>query len=137
MTEAPREIYNLIKCWLLEMGFVILNEEPEEEIVLVSDNERDIAGLMLDCEKDILIMQQLMGNLPAEMESIGSAAAELMVMNADMVHGAFKLNKDMNKVFWWDTIEISSLTKEEVMASINALSLIMAKHGERLTEILQ
>ena len=86
------ERFDQVKDYVLELGLVIDQEIPEEEIVIVNDQDRGIQNLVIDCEDDVLVLEQLI------MESRPNTSAEvykrILQMNRGLVYGAFVLNED-------------------------------------------
>lgn len=50
--------YNQLKGLIQELDCEILNEIPEEEILIISNEDRGIHQMILDCEDDLLIIEQ-------------------------------------------------------------------------------
>ena len=53
------ERFDQVKDYVLELGLVIDQEIPEEEIVIVNDQDLGIQNLVTDCEDDVLVLEQL------------------------------------------------------------------------------
>lgn len=53
------ERFEIVKEYVLELGFDINEEIAEEEIIIVNDHERGIHNLVIDCEGSILVLEQL------------------------------------------------------------------------------
>ena len=60
------EAFTLVKDYVLQLGFAIEREIPEEEIVIINDEERGISRLVIDCEDTVLVLDQLIVGLPVE-----------------------------------------------------------------------
>ncbi len=121
--------FEKVKNYILEMGFTLDVENQEEELVMISDEERGIKNLVIDCEDPILILEQVilsMENGPAE------AYKKLMQFNRTLVHGAFALTDDGKTVIWRDTLQLENLDHNELEGSIDALSLAMAEYVDDL-----
>ena len=126
------ERFEQVKEYVLELGLVIDREIPEDEIVVVNDTERGIQNLVIDCEDDVLVLEQLI------MESGHIAKSEvfkrILQMNRELVYGAFVLNEEGNTLIYRNTLALENLDLNELESTINALSLGLAENGSELLE---
>ncbi len=129
------ERFDQVKDYVLELGLVIDQEIPEEEIVIVNDQDRGIQNLVIDCEDDVLVLEQLI------MESRHNTAAEvykrILQMNRDLVYGAFVLNEDGSSLIYRNTLALENLDLNELESTINALSLGLAENGAELLNFVK
>lgn len=126
------DVFERVKEHLLEMGLPIVREDAAEQLVVVTDEDRAIHQLIVDCEDRVLVLEQLILELP---ESAGAdALRSLLRMNRQLVHGAFVLDED-GRVLFRDTLELENLDANELAASIEALSLGLAEFGSELLAI--
>lgn len=128
------EHFDKVKGYLLDLGLTVTAENEAEEIVVVDDEENGINKLIIDCEPPTVILEQLIGHVPKDP---GDLFARLLEMNHTLVHGAFALDENRARIFYRDTLQISSLDANELEASIDALSLAMAEHGSELLGYLK
>ena len=121
--------FEKVKEFLLDMGFVMSHEDPQEELVVIDDEERGIKHLVIDCEAPILILEQVIMPL-----SKGSSdfCKRLLQINRTLVHGAFVLNEEGTTLLFRDTLQLENLDRNELEGSIDALSLAMAEYGAEL-----
>ena len=124
------ERFDQVKDYVLELGLVIDQEIPEEEIVIVNDQDRGIQNLVIDCEDDVLVLEQLI------MESRPNTSAEvykrILQMNRGLVYGAFVLNEEGSSLIYRNTLALQNLDLNELESTINALSLGLAENGAEL-----
>ena len=117
------ENYNKVKEYLLDLNYAISQEDPESQIFVIDDESNGIKNLVICCADPILIMEQYMLDLNnPNTESL----VKLLVKNRDIIHGAFALNEDGQKLIFRDTLQLSSLDKNELAGSINSLSLLIS-----------
>ena len=128
------EHFDKVKGYLLDLGLTIATEDEAEELVVVDDEENGIKSLFVDCEPPIVILEQLIGNVPSDP---GDLFARLLQMNNKLVHGAFVLDEDAARIFYRDTLQLANLDVNELEGSIDALSLAMAEYGAELLGYLQ
>ena len=118
-----------VKEYVLELGFAIAEEIPEEEIVIVNDEERGVQNLVIDCEDTVLVIEQLIIQVAAE---AAAAYKRILQMNRDLVFGAFVLNEEGDSLLYRNTLALENLDLNELESTINSLSLGLAEHGEEL-----
>jgi len=123
------EKYDLVKQYLFEMEIPIVSEDLAEELVVVDDDENGIKNLMIDCEEPILILEQIIMEVP---QDPGNLFKRLLQMNRDLVHGAFVLDENAELILFRDTLQLENLDRNELEASIHALSLALAEYSLEL-----
>ena len=121
--------FEKIKDYLLEMGFTFDQENKAEELVVVNDSERGINNLVIDCEDPILILEQVVIKLEGVDKSVYK---RLLQINRELVHGAFCLDSSGDLILFRDTLQLENLDLNELVGSVDALSLAMAEHGSEL-----
>ena len=128
------EHFDRVKGYLLDLGLTIAAEDEAEELVVVDDEDSGIKKLFVDCEPPIVIVEQLIGDVPA---APGDLFVRLLQMNNTLVHGAFVLDENAARIFYRDTLQLSNLDVNELEGSIDALSLAMAEYGAELLGYLK
>lgn len=123
--------FELVKQYLIEMELPVISEDPAEELVVVEDQERGVSNLIIDCEDPILVLEQVIMQVP---DANGNVYKRLLQMNRTMVHGAFVLDEDGKTILFRDTLQLENLDRNELEGSVQALGLALAEHsGELLT----
>lgn len=123
------ENLDLVKGYLLDLDLHIIEENEPEELVVVEDEENGIKNLVIDCEPPILVLEQLIMEIPARSDQFFK---RLLQMNRTLVHGAFVLDEEGKYIFFRDTLQIENLDSNELEGSIRALSLALAENGAEL-----
>ena len=118
-----------VKGYLLDLDLTISAENEPEELVVVDDEENGIKQLVIDCEPPIVVLEQLIGEVPADR---GDLFTRLLQMNNTLVHGAFVLDETGERIFYRDTLQLANLDLNELEGSIRALSLALAEYGSEL-----
>lgn len=121
--------FELVKEYLFEMGLPITEESVEEQLVVVDHEEDGIKNLVIDCEEEIVILEQAVMAVPAE---AGNLFQKLLQMNRSLIHGAFALDDDAKLIIWRDTLQLENLDRNELEGSIRALGLAMAENSTEL-----
>ena len=126
------ENLDLVKGYLLDIDLKIVSENEAEELVIVEDEENGIRNLIIDCEPPIVILEQLIMDVPKD---AGDFFKRLLQMNREMVHGAFVLDDgEGSRVLFRDTLQLENLDCNELEGSIRALELTLAENGAELLE---
>ena len=128
------EYFTRVKEFVVELEFAIDQEIPEEEIVIVHDEERGISNLVIDCEDSILVLEQLI----LELKGVDAAVYQrILQMNRSLVFGAFVLNEEGDTLLYRNTLALDNLDLNELEGTINALSLGLAENGDELLSFIQ
>ena len=121
--------FKKVKNFLLDLDLKIVDENETQELVVVEDEENGIMNLVIDCEPPIVVLEQLIMEVPAE---AGDFYKRLLQMNRSLVHGAFVLDDDAKYIFFRDTLQLENLDLNELEGTIQALSLALAENGAEL-----
>ena len=121
--------FEKVKDFLLDMGFVMSQEDPQEELIVIDDEERGIKNLVIDCESPILILEQVIMPMPRDSSDF---CKRLLQMNRTLVHGAFVLDDEGTTLLFRDTLQLENLDRNELEGSSDALSLALAEYGSEL-----
>lgn len=123
--------FDKVKGYLLDLGYEITFENAEEGILRITDQEKGLHEMILDCEGEILIMEQHIFDInPAKPQ----AYKRLLQMNREIVHGAFVLTEDGKKVLFRDTLQLANLDLNELEASLNALALALIENTDEIID---
>jgi len=121
--------FDLVKQYLLDMEMPIISEDPKEEMVVVDNEENGIKNLMIDCEEPILVLEQIIMKVP---QNPGDLFKRLLQMNRELVHGSFVLDENAEFILFRDTLQLENLDRNELEASIRALSMALAEYSSEL-----
>ena len=118
-----------VRTFVQELQLSIVSEDPPEGILVVEDEDRGIKNLVIDCDDPVLIFEQLIMEVPGRP---GDMFKRLLQMNRTVVHGAFALDEDGEKVLFRDTLQLANLDLNEVEGTVEALSLALAENAAEL-----
>ncbi|MBK6682574.1 MAG: YbjN domain-containing protein [Ignavibacteriales bacterium] len=124
--------YELVKSYLINLGYHISREIPEEEMVIVDDGEKGISNLIVDVETPLLIFEQYIGKVKKDEKDVYK---RLLQINRTLVHGAFVLEEDQNTLLFRDTLQIENLDENEVEGTMSAIHFAMAETTDFLIDI--
>ncbi len=123
------EKFDIVKNYVYEMEMEIVSEDINDELAVVDDEENGIKNMIIDCEDPILIIEQVIMEVPSNKNDVYK---RLLQMNRNLVHGAFVLDEDEKIIIFRDTLQLENLDKNELEGSVNSLSLALSEYGEEL-----
>lgn len=127
---APHNMTEVVnKNWLLDLDYQIISEDPNGVTLVIEKESDGIKNFVLFISPSILIMEQYIFELKQSQEEI---LTRLLQKNRDIVHGAFVLDDTGKKVIFRDTLQTENLDKNELLASLNALSLLLSEFSNEI-----
>jgi len=133
-TQQDAEVFQTICNYAGDVGLVITKSMEEEGMLVVEDENRGIANMVIDCEDPILEIQQAIMAVPEDADAT-RLYERLLKMNGTLVHGAFTLSEDGRQIRFRDTLRLDTLDIEEFRGTINALYLAIEEYGDELVEL--
>ncbi len=124
-----QERFECIKNWLLDLDYQIISEDPNGVTLVIEKESDGIKNFVLFISPSILIMEQYIFELKQSQEEI---LTRLLQKNRDIVHGAFVLDDTGKMVIFRDTLQTENLDKNELLASLNALSLLLSEFSNEI-----
>lgn len=116
---------------LTDIGVDVREADAAQRLYVVDDEARGVSGLLIDCESDILVIEQPIFTLP---KADPAVLTRLLQMNRELVHGAFALDDGGTRVIFRDTLVLETLDPPELEASINALALGLASFAGEILD---
>lgn len=123
------EYFDKVKEYLAELEYSIVKEDRENEVFVVQCEEDGITNLMIGVADPILIIEQYLFDLN---NNIGEVAHKLLMKNRDIVHGAFAMDDEGNRVIFRDTLQIDTLDLEELEGTLTSLSLLLSEYSDEI-----
>ncbi len=111
------------------LGLDVIHRDEKEELIVVSNEDKGIYNLIIDCEETILIFEQLIYGISNHSEK---HFMRLLQMNRTLIHGAFVVDEEGKQVIFRDTLQLENLDFNEFEGTINALSLGLAEYSNEL-----
>ncbi len=124
-----KDHFQVVKEYLVELGYDIKFQNPKEQLFVISDESEGINNMILDCEGEILVIQQFIVDL---LDPSTETFRMLLQKNNEIVHGAFVLDETGHKLSYRDTLQLENLDVNELEASINSLKMLMAEYSTEL-----
>lgn len=123
-----------VKGLLLELDLSIVEENEADTLLVISDESSGINQMILDCEGQILVIEQLILSLE---RADAAVYRRLLQMNRALVHGAFVLDESGQRLLFRNTLQLENLDLNELEASLQALGLGLAEFGDELLSFAQ
>lgn len=124
------EHYEKVKSYLTELGYPFTEENPSDGVVIVNDVKNGIINLVIDCEFPLVIFEQFIFEVGANASA--DVYKRLLQINRNLVHGAFVLDDQGNKVIFRDTLQLENIDLNEVEGTLAALGMAMAENSNEL-----
>jgi len=126
-----KNYFERVKNYLDTLGYTYTYESEEEGVFVVQNNQKKIDNLVIGIADPILLMEQYI--FPLNGDSV-EMFKYLLKKNRDIVHGAFVLDDDSEKVIFRDTLQIENLDLNELEGSLDSLSLLIAELAEDIKQ---
>ncbi|MBW2961785.1 YbjN domain-containing protein [Mesonia aestuariivivens] len=118
--------FNKVKTFLLDLEYTIIKENEAEQLFIAENLEAGITNLIIDCEDPLLIIEVYLFDIKNKnLATIES----LLIKNRDIIHGAFALDDNGQKVFFRDTLQLENLDFNELQATLYSLELLLSEYA--------
>jgi len=125
--------FEKVKDYIMNLGCNIVSENAAEDILIIENRDEGIVNMIVDIEEPILILEQLICEVPNGLPE--ASMRTLLQMNRNLIHGAFALDESAQRVIFRDTLQIENLDANEIEGSINSLSLALVENSNKLLSI--
>lgn len=118
--------FETVREYAERLGLMVSRQDVDDQLLVVDAPQQGIHQLILDCEEGILVIEQVIADLPhADVETCRS----LLQINRSIVHGALCLDDSGQRLIFRDTLALENLDFNELEGTVNALSLMLAEHA--------
>jgi len=112
----------------------VVSKDVEDELIVVSNEEKGIYQMVIDCEYPVLIFEQLIYQIN---NFDKNHFLRLLQMNRTLIHGAFIIDDPAKNVIFRDTLRLENLDFNEFEGTINSLTLGLAEYSGELLKLNQ
>jgi hypothetical protein len=123
---------NKVKDYLLDLGYEIVKEIPEEQIFVINNEDNGVNNMVLDCEDSLLVIEQKLVDVSVDNPELWK---QLLQANRRLVYGAYVLDETGKHLIFRDTLELENLDKNELEASLNSLALGLVENIDLLIQL--
>lgn len=120
-----------IEKYIVDAGYSISYKSREEGIFVIENLADGVQNLIVGVATPVLIFEQYLFTLTEDRMYIFK---ELLMKNRDIIHGAFALTEDGQKVIFRYTLQVHNLDFNEFEAAVNSLSLLLSEYSEQLIQ---
>ncbi len=124
--------FEKVKDYLLELNLEITHEDPEDEVLVIKDEESGIMSLVLGIADSILIMEQFILEIGENAKA--DVYKNLLQKNRDIIHGALVVDESGKKVIFRNTLQIETLDLNEIESAINSLGMLLTEYSDELIQ---
>jgi len=121
-----------VKEYLIELGYQIDKEIPEEQIFIISNEDNAVNSMVLDCEDNLLIIEQKLADVTVDSPALWK---KVLQANRSLVYGAYVLDESGKHLIFRDTLELENLDINELESSLSALALGLVENIDLLLTI--
>jgi hypothetical protein len=128
------EHFQKVIDYVLRLELDIVHRSDTDEMIVVTNEEKGIYQMVIDCEYPILVIEQLLYEIknPSREHFL-----ELLKMNRNLIHGSFVVDDNEKQVIFRDSLQLENLDFNELEGTINALSLGLAEYSAQLLKLNQ
>lgn len=123
------KLFFKVKNWLLELEFNIQYEKEEHKTFIIEKENEGIKNMVIVIAPQILIIEQFLFRCKNNQHDMYK---QLLIKNRDIVHGAFVIDETGEKVIFRDTLQTENLDQNELIATINSLSLLISEYSSEM-----
>ena len=124
--------FAIVKEFVLELGYEILQEITEDDMLIINNEDNGVSSMVLDIEGDLLIIEQKLLEVTVDKPELFK---QLLQANRRLVYGAFVLDESGKHLIFRDTLELLNLDKNELESSLSALALGLVENIDLLITI--
>lgn len=118
-----------IQDFAISSGCSILYKNDQDGILKINNEEDGIHNLIIGIAPPILIMEQYLFSFSSDNMSMFK---QLLQKNRDMIHGAFVINEDGNKVLFRYTMQLENINFNEFDGALNSLGLLLSEYYQQI-----
>jgi hypothetical protein len=123
------ENFQKVRDYILDLGYDISHSNEEDNVLVVNDPSSGLNNLVIGVADPLVIFEQFIFECKTENALIFKS---LLQKNRDIIHGAFVLDEEGDKVIFRDTLQVENLDINEIEATINSLSLLLSEYSDDL-----
>ncbi|RYY30330.1 MAG: molecular chaperone Tir [Chitinophagaceae bacterium] len=123
------DFMSTIQDFATTSGCRILYKNDNDGILKIDNEEDGIHNLIIGIAPPILIMEQYLFSFSNDNMSMFK---QLLQKNRDMIHGAFVINEEGNKVLFRYTMQLENINFNEFDGALNSLGLLLSEYYQQI-----
>ncbi len=120
---------NTIENFAAQIGCSIIYKNEQEGILKIDNQPDGIHNLIIGIAPPILIMEQYLFSFSTDSVDMFK---QLLQKNRDMIHGAFVINEEGNKVLFRYTMQLENINLNEFEGALNSLGLLLSEYYQQI-----
>ena len=123
--------FSKVENYIQSIDYTITYKNEKEGVFVIENLLDGVQNLIVGIAQPVIIFELYLFTIKAENLEMMKA---LLMKNRDIIHGAFAITEDGNKVIYRYTLQISNLDQNEFEATLNSLSLLMSEYSAQIIE---
>lgn len=120
-----------IEEFVLRLNCRILYKNEQNGILKIDNQPDGIHNLIVGVAPPILIMEQFLFSFR---EDNAEMFKKLLQKNRDMIHGAFVITEEGDKVLFRYTMQIQNIDFNEFEGALNSLGLLLSEFSQQIID---
>ena len=123
--------FSKIENFIQNINYTISYKDEKEGFFMIENLLDGVQNLIVGIAPPVIIFELYLFTITNDNLEMLKA---LLMKNRDIIHGAFAITEDGNKVIYRYTLQIANLDQNEFEATLNSLSLLMSEYSAQLIE---
>ncbi|QHC86610.1 molecular chaperone Tir [Empedobacter brevis] len=123
--------FSKVENFIQNIDYTIRYKNEKEGVFMIENLLDGVQNLIVGIAPPIIIFELYLFTITNDNLDMLKA---LLMKNRDIIHGAFAITEDGNKVIYRYTLQISNIDQNEFEATLNSLSLLMSEYSAQLIE---
>lgn len=123
--------FSKVENYIQSIDYTITYQNEKEGVLVIENLLDGVQNLIVGVAPPVIIFEMYLFTITADNLEMMKA---LLMKNRDIIHGAFAITEDGNKVIYRYTLQISNLDQNEFEATLNSLSLLMSEYSAQIIE---
>ena len=121
--------FSKVENFIQNINYTITYKNEKEGVFMIENLLDGVQNLIVGIAPPIIIFELYLFTINNDNTEMLKA---LLMKNRDIIHGAFAITEDGQKVIYRYTLQISNLDQNEFEATLNSLSLMMSEYTAQL-----
>lgn len=122
---------NKVLDFVKQAAYEVLYRDDASGILKVGNEQDGIRHLILGVVPPVLIMEYYLFAFTGDNAAVFKS---LLQKNRDMLHGAFVMNEEGDKILYRYTMQLENLDYNEFESALNALGLLLYEYADKIIE---
>ena len=123
--------FSKVENFIQNIDYTISYKNENEGVFMIENLLDGVQNLIVGIAPPVIIFELYLFTITNDNLEMLKA---LLMKNRDIIHGAFAITEDGNKVIYRYTLQIANLDQNEFEATLNSLSLLMSEYSAQLIE---